>query len=199
MKKIRKSSSERREEVLNIAQRIIYEKGFYNLTIRNIAERIDISEAAIYRHFKNKKEIIDKLTDLVFSAECEFEIDSKRDVLEILKNFIDRQIKRFEKDPYLAIISFQEDIFREYIDIKEKFIEHQKQREKEIKKLVIKGQKENLIKKEINPDVFASVFMGSVRITISKWKNSNFSYSLKEKLNEIKLELLMYIKEVKWW
>jgi hypothetical protein len=39
--------------------------------------------------------------------------------------------------------------------------------------------------------------MGSIRITISKWKNSNFSYSLKEKLNEIKFELFKYIKEVK--
>lgn len=197
MKKIRKSSSERREEVLNVAQKIIYEKGFYNLTIRNIAERIDISEAAIYRHFKNKKEIIDKLTDLVFSEECEFEINSKKDVIEIFNIFIDQQIERFEKNPYLAIISFQEDIFREYKDIKEKFIEHQKQREKELKKLIIKGQKENIIKKEINPEVFASVFMGSIRITVSKWKNSNFSYSLKEKLDEIKRELLVYIKEVK--
>ncbi len=197
MKKTRKSTSERREEVLNVAQKIIYEKGFYNLTVRNIAERIDISEAAIYRHFKNKKEIIDKLTDLVFSSECEFELNSKKNVIEIFNGFIDKQIERFEKNPYLAIISFQEDIFREYKDIKEKFIEHQKQREKEIKKLIIKGQKENIIKKEINPDVFTSVFMGSIRITVSKWKNSNFSYSLKEKLDEIKSELLMYIKDVK--
>ncbi|MGM0445312.1 MAG: TetR/AcrR family transcriptional regulator [Bacillota bacterium] len=197
MKKTRKSSLERREEVLNIAQKIIYEKGFYNLTVRNIAERIGISEAAIYRHFKNKKEIIDKLTDTVFSNECEFELNSKKDSLEIFESFIDQQIERFEKNPYLAIISFQEDIFREYEDIKEKFIKHQKQREREIKKLIIKGQKENNIKKEINPEVFASVFMGSIRITISKWKNSNFSYSLKEKLNEIKLEIFKYVKEVK--
>ena len=197
MKNIRKSSSERREEVLKIAQKIIYEKGFYNLTIRNISEKIGISEAAIYRHFKNKKEIIDRLTDLVFSNECEFEVESNKDIFMVFENFINKQINRFETNPYLAIISFQDDIFREYKDIKKKFIEHQKQREKEIKKLIIRGQKENMVKKEISPEVFASVFMGSIRITVSKWKNSNFTYSLEEKLNEIKVELLKYIKEVK--
>lgn len=196
MKKLRKSSSERQEEVLIVAQKIIYEKGFYNLTIRNIAEKIGISEAAIYRHFKNKKEIIDKLTDLVFSKECEFEVDSNKNVLMIFESFIKKQINRFENNPYLAIISFQDDIFREYKDIKEKFINHQKQREKEIKRLILKGQKENIIKNEINPEVFASVFMGSIRITVSKWKNNDFSYSLEQKLNEIKEELLKYIKEV---
>jgi len=197
MKNIRKSSSERREEVLKIAQKIIYDKGFYNLTIRNISEKIGISEAAIYRHFKNKKEIIDRLTDLVFSNECEFEVESNKDIFMVFENFINKQINRFETNPYLAIISFQDDIFREYKDIKKKFIEHQKQREKEIKKLIIRGQKENMVKKEISPEVFASVFMGSIRITVSKWKNSNFTYSLEEKLNEIKVELLKYIKEVK--
>src|SRR6056297_721006 len=197
MKNIRKSSSERREEVLKIAQKIIYDKGFYNLTIRNISEKIGISEAAIYRHFKNKKEIIDRLTDLVFSNECEFEVESNKDIFMVFENFINKQINRFETNPYLAIISFQDDIFREYKDIKKKFIEHQKQREKEIKKLIIRGQNENTVKKEISPEVFASVFMGSIRITVSKWKNSNFTYSLEEKLNEIKVELLKYIKEVK--
>ena len=67
----RLSRSERRSEILNKSLEIISEKGFYNLTIRNIAAEINISEAAVYRHFKNKKEIVSMLAEEFFSYDKE--------------------------------------------------------------------------------------------------------------------------------
>ena len=190
----RKSTAERKKEVLDIAKKIIYEKGFYRLTIRNISDKMNISEAAIYRHFKGKEDIIDQLTDLVFSEGCTFDIESTENPVEVLKKFIDKQIEFFEKNPYLSIISFQDDMFREYPKIKEKFIHHQKKREDEIINLIQRGIEKNLIQNKVNPEVFASLYMGSIRITVLKWKNSNFNYSLSEKLQEIKRELFKYLE-----
>ncbi|MFO7814605.1 MAG: TetR/AcrR family transcriptional regulator [Halanaerobiales bacterium] len=190
----RKTTAERKKEVLEIAKRIIYEKGFYKLTIRNISDRMDISEAAIYRHFKGKEDIIDQLTDLVFYKGCSLNTENIEDPIETLKLFIDKQIKVFEDDPYLSIISFQDDMFREYPKIKKKFINHQNEREKEIINIIEEGIEQNLIKDNINPDAFASIYMGSIRITVLKWKNSNFSYSLNTKLKEIKNELIKYLE-----
>ena len=190
----RKSTAERKKEVLDIAKKIIYEKGFYRLTIRNISDKMNISEAAIYRHFKGKEDIIDQLTDLVFSEGCSFDIESTENPVEVLKKFIDKQIEFFEKNPYLSIISFQDDMFREYPKIKEKFIHHQKKREDEIINLIQRGIEKNLIQNKVNPEVFASLYMGSIRITVLKWKNSNFNYSLSEKLQEIKRELFKYLE-----
>lgn len=190
----RKTTVERKKEVLGIAKKIIYEKGFYKLTIRNIAEKMDISEAAIYRHFNGKEDIIDQLTDLVFTQGCSLNIKSKKDPIETLKKFIDKQIDFFETNPYLSIISFQDDMFREYPQIKEKFINHQKKREEEIIKLIKRGIEQNLVQKKVNPEAFASLYMGSIRITVLKWKNSNFNYSLKDKLQDIKIELFKFLE-----
>ncbi|MCF8000405.1 MAG: TetR/AcrR family transcriptional regulator [Halanaerobiales bacterium] len=190
----RKSTAERKKEVLDIAKKIIYEKGFYRLTIRNISDKMNISEAAIYRHFKGKEDIIDQLTDLVFSEGCSFNIESTKNPVEVLKKFIDKQIEFFEKNPYLSIISFQDDMFREYPKIKEKFIHHQKKREDEIINLIQRGIEKNLIQNKVNPEVFASLYMGSIRLTVLKWKNSNFNYSLSDKLQEIKRELFKYLE-----
>ena len=190
----RKSTAERKKEVLDIAKKIIYEKGFYRLTIRNISDKMNISEAAIYRHFKGKEDIIDQLTDLVFSEGCSFNIESTENPVEVLKKFIDKQIEFFEKNPYLSIISFQDDMFREYPKIKEKFIHHQKKREDEIINLIQRGIEKNLIQNKVNPEVFASLYMGSIRLTVLKWKNSNFNYSLSDKLEEIKRELFKYLE-----
>ncbi|MBS3810894.1 MAG: TetR/AcrR family transcriptional regulator [Halanaerobiales bacterium] len=190
----RKSTDERKKEALEVAQKIIYEEGFYKLTVRNIAEKMDISEAALYRHFKDKEDILDKLTDLVFYQGCKLNTVDYDDSLDILNNFIDKQIDLFESKPYLSIISFQDDMFREYPSIKRKFIEHQDKREKQLINIMKSGIQNNVIDENVNPDAFASIFMGSIRITVLKWKNKKFSYSLKDSLNEIKSELFQYIE-----
>lgn len=190
----RKTTAERKKEVLEIAKRIIYEKGFYKLTIRNISDKMDISEAAIYRHFDGKEDIIDQLTDSVFSQGCSLDIESVEDPIETLKIFIDKQIVFFKNNPYLSIISFQDDMFREYPKIKEKFINHQQKREEEIINLIKQGIEQKIVPKKVNPEAFASLYMGSIRITVLKWKNSNFGYSLKDKLQEIKTELFKYLE-----
>ncbi|SRR6056297_296517 len=190
---IRKSTEKRKEEAIKAALKIIYEKGFSKLTVRGIAEELGISEAALYRHFAGKKDIIDQLTDLVFDQECVLEINDDADGLKILSDIIIEQAKKFEKNPFLSIISFQDEMFREYPAIKEKFNEHQKEREQEIIYVIKKGIKEGKIRKDINPKAFASIFMGSIRVTVLKWKNNNFSYSLKKELKKIKKELMKYL------
>lgn len=193
MKTKRKTSDERKTEALEAAQQIIYEEGFYNLTIRKIAEKLNVSEAALYRHFNDKEDIIDKLTDLIFFEACVIDKNDKNPI-EIFKDFIYKQAEKFEGNPYLSIISFQEDMFREYPNIKEKFTKHQKEREKEIINIINKGIEVGEIRRDINPSAFASIFMGSIRITVLKWKNNDFSYSLKEKLEEVNQELINYLK-----
>ncbi len=190
---IRKPTQQRKREALEAAQKIIYEKGFSKLTIREIARHLDISEAALYRHFNDKKDIIDQLTDLVFNEACALENKANQDALRILENFMLSQADKFTKNPYLAVISFQDEMFREYPAIKEKFNKHQIKREEELVKIIKKGIKEKNIREDINPNSFAVIFMGSIRVTVLKWKNNDFSYSLKKELNKIKEELFKYI------
>ncbi len=45
-------------EILRAAQDLFYEKGYEKATTREISERVGISKAALYHHFKNKEEIL---------------------------------------------------------------------------------------------------------------------------------------------
>ncbi len=49
---------EMRKLILDNAMKLFLEKGFENITIRHIAEKIEYSPAAIYLYFKGKDEII---------------------------------------------------------------------------------------------------------------------------------------------
>jgi len=50
--------SEMRGLILKTAMNLFLDKGFENITIRNIAEKIEYSPATIYLYFKNKDEIL---------------------------------------------------------------------------------------------------------------------------------------------
>ncbi len=53
-----KKFTERQQQIVETAIKLIADKGIQNLTTKNLAEEIGISEPAIYRHFSNKLEIL---------------------------------------------------------------------------------------------------------------------------------------------
>lgn len=63
----RKSGEDRRNEILETARDLIFNEGFSNFTIREVAGRVGISEAAIYRHFSSKEEMLLALLDALFT------------------------------------------------------------------------------------------------------------------------------------
>ncbi len=62
----RKSGEHRRSEILEVARDLIFDEGFSNFTVREVAGRVGISEAAIYRHFASKEELLLALLDALF-------------------------------------------------------------------------------------------------------------------------------------
>jgi AcrR family transcriptional regulator len=192
----RLSSKKRRKEILDVALKIIYEEGFYNLTIRNIAERTGISEAALYRHFNNKKEIINNLVDLIFKSDYfQYSEIDKSDPIALLQKIIFTQMKEFEESPYITAITFQDEIFREYPDIGEKFNRHREEREAFFSKIITINQSKGLISEELDPETFALLLMGAIRMLVLKWKGANFSFSLKDKARRVIQELFELLRK----
>ena len=58
MPRSRKSTEIRKREIIEAARKLIYKRGSEHVTVNNIAKEVEISEAAIYRHFRNKEEIL---------------------------------------------------------------------------------------------------------------------------------------------
>lgn len=50
--------TERKSEIITIASRLFREKGYSAITMRDIAQAIDIKAASLYNHIKSKQEIL---------------------------------------------------------------------------------------------------------------------------------------------
>ena len=53
-----------KENIAKTALKLFLEKGFYNVSMKDIAEEVGISKPAIYHHFKNKEEMIEGVMDI---------------------------------------------------------------------------------------------------------------------------------------
>ena len=66
------------ENILEVSQRLFFEKGYDNTKIQDIADELGMTKGAIYHHFKSKEEIMNTLGDKLFTNNNPFEIVKKR-------------------------------------------------------------------------------------------------------------------------
>ncbi|QKQ98238.1 TetR family transcriptional regulator [Candidatus Nanohaloarchaea archaeon] len=182
----RKTSEERREQILETALEILHEEGRSRLTVGRIAEKISISEAAVYRHFDSKEEIIRKMAEKVFSIEL---VDPEELSFEAPKELLEEIIRgifaKLEEDRKIASVLFHDELFTEYPEVEEIFREHRKEKKEKLKNLVIMGKTSGLFNEEVDPDTFARTMMGSIRITVLEWRDAEFSHSLEEEVRPL--------------
>ena len=74
-KKRRERDKEKmRERILDAAKQLFVKEGFDNVSLRRIASAIEYSPAAIYRYFKNKREILSVLRNEGFKLYIQMQI-----------------------------------------------------------------------------------------------------------------------------
>ena len=171
----------RQIEIIEAATRLIGEKGIQNLTTKNLAGEVGFSEAALYRHYKGKTEILESV--LFYYREKLKEgltsiIQSEVTGLDKIKAMIEFQFNHFTKFPAMIMIIFAETSFQ-YDNVLSKAVAMiLTQKRKMVGKIIQEGQKEGSIRKDIAYDQLTMVVMGSMRFTVLRWRLSNFDFDL---------------------
>jgi AcrR family transcriptional regulator len=182
----RKSGKERSEEILEEGLKLLHEEGHSRLTVGEIAKRTGVSEAAIYKHFDSKEEIIREMAEKVFSIDLvdseELEFNSPENLISTL---LEGLFSKLEKDPEATAILFHNELFSQYPGVERLFQEHRMEKKTKLKGLVQMGQKSGLFDEDVDPEIFAAMMAGSIRVTVMEWRDENFSSSLTDKSEEL--------------
>jgi TetR/AcrR family transcriptional regulator, transcriptional repressor for nem operon len=56
-----KDPSVRRDEILDVAQQLVYTKGYEQMTIQDILDQLSISKGAFYYYFQSKQALLEAL------------------------------------------------------------------------------------------------------------------------------------------
>ena len=62
MARTAKEFTVRRNEILDVAQRLVYTKGYEQMTIQDVLDGLQISKGAFYHYFRSKQDLLDAMT-----------------------------------------------------------------------------------------------------------------------------------------
>lgn len=173
--------SKRQIEIITAATDLIGEKGLQNLTTKNLALKIGFSEPALYRHFKNKTDILQSV--LIYyrlQMKTEFEkIILEKDLgVDKIKRLMAFQFKHFSTNPAVVMVIFSETSFQYDEQLSKVVLTILTQKKALLENIIIVGQKDKSIRPDFNPAQLADIIMGSMRFTILRWRLNNFNFSL---------------------
>jgi AcrR family transcriptional regulator len=159
----RESTDIRQEQIKKAVLDIIAEEGLHNISTRNLAKKIGLTEGAIFRHFPTKRDIIkgimdDVAKDLVGSLRTIVLEPSKTE--EKLFKYLCKNVKYLRENRGITILLFSEATHLGDKELKEKLNQILSEQKQFIIKMVKDGIAEGIWNKDINPDDMAMLYMG---------------------------------------
>lgn len=176
--------SKRQIEIIQAATVLIGDKGIQNLTTKKLAAEMNFSEPALYRHFKDKTEILKSV--LIFykgdlGIGLKKIINSNLSGLDKVNKMIEFQFNHFTKFPAVVMVIFSETSFQYDNALSKVVSDIIIQKRIMVAKIIKSGQDEGKIRIDVNAEQLATIVMGSMRLTILEWRLSNFDFSLIKK------------------
>ncbi|MCF6159652.1 MAG: TetR/AcrR family transcriptional regulator [wastewater metagenome] len=175
---MRKNTEIRKQQIVDSIWQIISSKGVEYVTIGEIAKSIGTTKTAIYRHFKNKRDILSLLIDSV--EETLMKVIGKamihEDPLLNLKNILLAHLtfaKRRHQTSFIMIMGVMQlgDPF-----IRQKIFQLIQKYLRKIERLLSHCVKLNLIENDINIKISAIAFLGLIQSTVTVWSYRNFNF-----------------------
>ncbi len=186
--------TERQQDIIDVALKLINEKGIQGLTMKNLSKEIGISEPAIYRHFENKIEILLAILDLFRESTREIfekELNSSITATEKIEHLFTRHFERFANNPSLVSVIFSEELFRGEPVLMEKIADVIDKNATILKQIIKQGQQSGEIRDDISADHLAVAVMGSLRLFVKIWQFSGYQFDIRADghkiLNSVKL------------
>lgn len=187
--------TERQKEIIVKAIKIIAEDGIQNLTIKNLAKAVGVTEAALYRHYENKQSIIMSIIDHFeeFSRTGSDEVPSSP--IEAMKHFIMSRYDKFISNPELSKVMFSEALFLNDKHISERMRMLIHGHRVELEELIDAAKKKGQINNDLDTRSLFRMIVGSMRLLVTQWCYNGYSFDLKKEGTDLWNNIEILIKK----
>ena len=184
----RKSTTIRKKQIMDAARKLIVRSGSEHVTVRNMAKEVGITEAAIYRHFKSKREILSFLADSVADGLLH-DIDMARNVgftsLEIIDEILRTHLSGIEQKRGMSFLVLAEVISFGDKSLNKKVSDNIQIYVDRLKILLSDGVRAELIRKDIDLEAAALLLFGMIQGLVYMWALSGYKFDLTKKYSEL--------------
>ena len=189
--------TKRQLEIIKAAGKILTKSGASGLTIKKLANEMQFSEGALYRHFKSKDEIMVSMLKFLAADMDERIAAAIKDELSPVENFVaifESQFNFFQKNPHFAVSVFTDGLMEESGNINLAIKKIMAVKYKYLLAIISAGQKQGLFIESIDSKQLIHIVMGTFRLIMFKWRIGGFTFDIKIKGNETIQSLLTLMR-----
>ncbi len=179
-----KNTEVRRRQIINAARKLIIRHGSEHVTVRGIAETVGISEGAIYRHFKSKRDILSLLADDIENnllGDITRASAHGNSSLEVLDSVLRSHLSAIEKRRGVSFQVIAEIISLGDKSLNKKISEFINKYVDYLAELLARGVKSGEVREDINLEAAATVLFGMVQGLVNIWALNNYRFDPKER------------------
>jgi len=183
-----KSTSVRKKQIMEAARKLIMRAGSEHVTVRNMAKEVGISEAAIYRHFKSKTEILSFLADSVADGLLH-DIDTAGIVgfpsLDVIDEILRTHLSRIEQRRGLSFLVLAEIVSFGDKSLNKKVSDNIQIYVDRLKLLLTDGVQAGLVRKDIDLEAASLLLFGMIQGLVNIWALNGYKFDLTKKYSDL--------------
>jgi AcrR family transcriptional regulator len=177
----RQRTEVRRTQIADAARTIAVKSGSEHVTVRRIAKEIGVSEGALYRHFKSKRDILSLMVERIeedLVGDIEKGSATGGTPLETLDSSLRNHISSIQQR---RGVSFQ--VMAEIISLGDKKLSRQASQAldaytKRIRDILSAGIDTGEMRKDVDPEKAATLIAATLQGLVSRWALSNYDFDL---------------------
>jgi len=189
----------RKAQIIEMSRDIIFSEGFANFTVRRVATGVGISEAAIYRHFASKEELMLALLDFLFCPwrrEIDELIKKKVPAVEKLIGLVELHLNHLLQKQLNPMLFFSEAVHPDNKRLIEKLRGNIQFLHESIEKIICSAVKSLEFRNNLAVDSAIAVVTGVLQTNVVRWTLMRNDYGLKEKASgDMKFVVSMFLNE----
>ena len=174
----------RQLEIIEAAGQLVTEDGFAALTTKRLAERMHFTEAALYRHFNSKEEILVTMLHHLASNIDErlaSVAEAHPEPVERVRAMFDSQFTYFQKNPQYLMAIFASGLLEASHGIDAGIERIMVVKRRHLLNAIKDGQRSGAFTSDHSAETLTHIIMGTFRLHMLQWRMSGRSFDVRKK------------------
>jgi AcrR family transcriptional regulator len=173
----------RRDQIAEAALYIVRREGTKGLNVAAVARRVGLVPSAVYRHFKNKSEIVDAVLELIqkrLNQNYQSVIELDLEPVEKLKILLTEHVELIGNNKAIPRIIFSEEVIGGIPEKQQQLYGIIQDVIQNVRSIVAEGQKKGAIREDISAENIAVSFLGMIQPAAIIWNLSEGEFDLRQ-------------------
>jgi AcrR family transcriptional regulator len=174
----------RKDQIIDAARSLIIKYGSEHVTVRRMAKQVGISEAAVYRHFKNKADILSFLVDHIqknLVEDINKATPAEHSSLDLLDKILRRHMSAIEQRRGISFLIIAEIISLGNKKLNQKVTEVINEYIDNLRSVLAKSVESGEMRNDVNLEAASTLLFTMIQGLVNIWALSNYSFDVEEK------------------